>query len=111
MQSMLKIVCPCNPDEPMELVKIGGMVYEKCFHKGCVNRFPYDCVVKVQDKVDKYYLENHKYEGFSHYFHYKDSQMRARVISSESIDQYTSSVTVEIANLTYQPQYKQVNKR
>lgn len=106
MQALIKVVCPCSPQEPMQLVKIGGMVYEKCFNGGCVNSFPYDCVIKVQNKLDKYYEENQTYEGFSHYFRYKDSQMRARVLHVEFLDEITSSVVMEFANLTRQPEYK-----
>ena len=106
MQALIKVVCPCNPQEPMQLVKIGGMVYEKCFHGGCVNNFPYECVIKVQNKLEKYYAENQTYEGFSHYFRYKDSQMRARVIEIKILDSLISSVVMEFTNLTRQPKYK-----
>lgn len=106
MQALIMVVCPCCPEKPMELVKIGGMVYEKCFNHGCVNSFPYDCVIKIQDKLEKYYEENGYYEGFSHYFRHKDSQMRARVLETVPVDAYSTSVTVEVANLTRQPKYK-----
>lgn len=111
MQVYTKIVCPCSPDAPMELVQIGGLVYEKCMKNACVNKFPYDNVIKIEEKLGKYYEEKNTFDGFVHYFRVKESQFRARAIEYNIADSDTMLVTVEVTNLTKQPQFKGNNNR
>lgn len=95
----------------MELTKIGGMVYEKCPNPACINKFPYDVSLKIENKLNKHYEETGNFENFVYYFRYKDSQMRAKYIGESCICDGTVSICIEVANLTRQPEFKSVSRK
>lgn len=109
----IRLVCPCGGDSALNydfnLKKVGGLIYYKCTNPKCPNEFSVDMQLKVMNQLNKYYDEHKSFDGFSYYFRIKQNSMRIRYIETLNITDDFETVVIEVANLTLQPQYKNIN--